>query len=230
MRRQRRDDLENQLNRGALWAVTYGDLMSYLMIFFLVLFSLSLNKENKAGRRQKYQESLANIQKVFGGPASTAGLEQELRRKREENVAQALSDTIESKELSKYVEINTTEARVRLILKEPILFDSGKAELKSAAVPVLKEIAEQIKGLPNEIVIAGFTDNVPIRAGRFTSNWELSMARAYAVIKYFQGFGISAARLSGSGYGENKAVGDNSTAEGRAKNRRITIDLIRASS
>jgi len=67
--RNRRDELENQLNKGALWAVTYGDLMSYLMIFFLVLFSFSIAKSDKAKSR-KYEESLANIQQAFGGSQS----------------------------------------------------------------------------------------------------------------------------------------------------------------
>jgi len=72
--RNRRDELENQLNKGALWAVTYGDLMSYLMIFFLMMFSFSISKTDKTKNR-KYEESLANIQKSFGGKTDAKRLD-----------------------------------------------------------------------------------------------------------------------------------------------------------
>ena len=84
--RQRRDDLENQLNKGALWAVTYGDLMSYLMIFFLVLFSFSIAKTDKTKSR-KYEESLVNIQKAFGGKADTKRVERAKVMEQEDSVA-----------------------------------------------------------------------------------------------------------------------------------------------
>ena len=81
--RSRRDELENQLNRSALWAVTYGDLMSYLMIFFLVLFSFSIARDDKAKSR-KYEESLANIQSAFGGKADLQRLERAMAKEQEE--------------------------------------------------------------------------------------------------------------------------------------------------
>ena len=226
-RRMRRDELENNLNRGALWAVTYGDLMSYLMIFFLVLFSFSLSKGVKTPAGRRYEESIASIQKVFGGKASEERLKKLRLREREEAAARQLTEAVQTKDLSKYVEIKTTEEKMLLELKEPVLFDLGRAELKANADAVLREIATHIKHLPNPVLIEGHTDNVPIRGGRYASNWELSMARAHAVIRFFEGEGMDPKRLSGAGYGEHRPSADNASAEGRAKNRRIEIVLVR---
>ena len=226
-RRQRRDELENHLNRGALWAVTYGDIMSYLMIFFLIMFSFSISKSRPAAASVKYEEGLANIQRVFGGPVDKSRVDRALRRQAEDVAVKNLQAAVESKDLGKFVEVKATEENVQLTLKEPILFDSGKAELKTEAGAVLDGIAAELKALPNAIVVEGHTDDVPIRTGRYASNWELSMARAYAVIRAFEAAGIPAKRLAGAGYGEYQPAADNSTAEGRAKNRRIGIRLAR---
>ena len=227
MHRGRKEELENQLNRSAIWAVTYGDLMSYLMIFFLILFSFSIGKGRPVKESRKYEESLASIQKVFGGKTDPKALGRSKQKQMEQEAAENISESLKKSPLAKYVEVKTTEEKVQLVLKEPILFDSGKAELKPVALPVLREIAQEIKALPNEIRIEGHTDGVPVKKGPFDSNWALSMARAYAVIQFFESEGIDSKRLSGSGYGEHRPAAQNDTAEGRAKNRRISIELIR---
>ncbi|MGC8867315.1 MAG: OmpA/MotB family protein, partial [Elusimicrobiales bacterium] len=111
--------------------------------------------------------------------------------------------------------------------KEGILFDSGSAVLKSQAQNILLPVINELKKLPNDIVIEGHTDNVPIKGGRYATNFELSMARAYSVIEFMRKNGIDPRRLSGIGYGEWRPIADNSTPEGRSKNRRIEITLIR---
>lgn len=228
LRRGRREDLEHQLNQSALWAVSYGDLMSYLMIFFLVLYAFSFGKTQGSREKKRYEETLASIQRVFGGKVNEKLEQKASQREREEIAGQRLEQAIEEKELSKYVDVKISEEKVRLQLKEPILFDSGRAALKTEAVPVLQEIALELSKLPNPIVIAGHTDDVPIRGGQFSSNWELSMARAYAVIRFFESRGVDPKQLSGIGYGEHRPLAENASAEGRLKNRRIEIELIRA--
>jgi len=223
IRRQRHDELENQLNKGAMWAVTYGDLMSYMMIFFLVLFSFSISKKNSAAS-SRYEESLSNIQRTFGGKTNVKMLEKAKAQQNEDALARQVRD---DKRLAGMVQVESTETKVRLVLTEAVLFDSGRAELKSRARGILSNLSEKLKGLPNDIVVEGHTDNLRIRKGRFASNWELSMSRAYAVISYFEETGMAPARLAGIGYGENRPLEDNSTPEGRAKNRRIEIDLIK---
>ncbi|OGR52999.1 MAG: hypothetical protein A2049_04540 [Elusimicrobia bacterium GWA2_62_23] len=220
--RSRRDELENHLNRGALWAVTYGDLMSYLMIFFLVLFSFSIAKTDKAKSR-KYEESLANIQRAFGGKADVQRLERAMAKEQEEAAGEKLKESVSSS----LVQVEQTEKKIKLVLTEGVLFSSGRADLQDRAKEVLKPIVDELKKLPNEVVVEGHTDNVPIRSGRYSTNWELSMARAYSVISYFEELGMDKKRLAGIGYGENRPVAENTTFDGRARNRRIEISLMK---
>ena len=220
--RSRRDELENHLNRGALWAVTYGDLMSYLMIFFLVLFSFSIAKTDKAKSR-KYEESLANIQRAFGGKADVQRLERAMAKEQEEAAGEKLKESVSSS----LVQVEQTEKKIKLVLTEGVLFSSGRADLQDRAKEVLKPIVDELKKLPNEVVVEGHTDNVPIRSGRYSTNWELSMARAYSVISYFEELGMDKKRLAGIGYGENRPVAENTPFDGRARNRRIEISLMK---
>lgn len=230
-------DLEAELNKGALWAVTYGDMMSYMMIFFLVMFSFAVGKGSKGGggkdankqQAEKIDEALASIQTVFGGKPDPNVQKRKELHAREEDLAESLQNSINQHNLGGLVTLNANEERVRLVLKEAVVFDSGRAELKPQAEPILSEIAAEIAKMPNEIIVEGHTDNVPIHHGRYASNWELSMARAYAVIQFFEQHGIDPKRLSGSGYGEFRPVSDNATPEGRAQNRRIGITLLRGS-
>jgi len=224
--RSRRDELENQLNKGALWAVTYGDLMSYLMIFFLVLFSFSIAKTDKAKSR-KYEESLVNIQKAFGGKIDAARAERAKVKEREDNVADKIKESMENNQMSSLVQIDSNERRVKLVLTEAVLFDSGKAELKDRAKEVLLPIVVELKKLPNDVLVEGHTDIVPIHKGMYATNWELSMARAYSVIKFLEETGMNPKKLAGIGYGDNRPAADNATPVGRAKNRRIEISLLK---
>lgn len=222
----RRDDLENNLNKGALWAVTYGDLMSFLMIFFLVLFSFSMAKSDKSKSR-KYEESLANIQKTFGGHASAERVERAKVREEEAGLVTKLKESIQYEQISNLIQIDANERRIRLVLTEAVIFDSGKAELKERARQILQPIAEELKKVPNDVLVEGHTDNVPIKKGRYSTNFELSMARAFSVIQFFQSTGMDSKRLAGLGYGEYRPATDNTTPEGRAKNRRIEISLLK---
>ena len=222
--RIRKEEFENELNKSALWAITYGDLMSYLMIFFLLLFSFSIAKGSKSVK--KYDESLIQIQKAFGGELSKEQLLKKEIQKKEENLENKLKE-IQETNLKNILELDTNEKRVRLVLKDALLFDSGSADLKENAKKVLIEVVNELKKLPNEIVVEGHTDNIPIKGGAYKSNFELSMSRAYSVIKFMQDNGVDPKRLSGIGYGEYKPVSDNSTPQGRAKNRRIEISIIK---
>jgi len=220
--KQRRDEVENSLNKGALWAVTYGDLMSYLMIFFLVLFSFTVSKNDKTKNR-KYEESLGNIQKAFGGAADSPRLERAIAKENEEATAKKLQESV----ASSLVQVESSEKRIKLVLTEGVLFDSGRADLKEPARKVLAPIAEELKKLPNDVIIEGHTDNLPMKNGRYESNWELSMARAYSVLKFMEEQGLSSKHLAGIGYGDNRPAADNTTTEGRARNRRIEISLMK---
>lgn len=117
--------------------------------------------------------------------------------------------------------------RMILVLSNDVLFDSGRPDLKDDGKKTLGEVARVLKGLPDRrFQVAGHTDNVAINTQRFPSNWELSAARAVAVVKLFLEQGMEARHLSAAGYGEFDPVAANDAPEGRAKNRRIEIALV----
>ena len=91
----------------------------------------------------------------------------------------------------------------------------------------MNEIADKIQGIPNLIVIEGFTDNIPIQTSAFPSNWELSVARAIGVARFMiDDMNIEEERISVSGFGEQRPIDSNETEEGRANNRRIEITIL----
>jgi len=221
LHREREEDVEAQLNKGALWAITYGDLMSYLMIFFLILFQLSLLGGNIA-------EGLAELQSQFGGKKESKALERMESRNQEASMAKDMKTRLHDRGLEKFATVELTQHRIEITLSEPILFTSGDAVLKEEASPLLQEFAKSVSNLPNLIVIEGHTDNVPIRAGKYPSNWDLSMARATSVVRYLiTSGGIDPRRISGAGFAEFRPKMPNDTSEGRAANRRIEMYLMR---
>lgn len=222
--RFRKEELEGHLNKNALWAIVYGDMMSYLMILFLVMLSASLAKNVEVDPVEK---SLDEIQRVFGGKPIAALAEKSQQRDKELILGELLKAKVEGGELGAAASLIVTEKRISLSLGEGVLFDSGKAELRAEAEPALQAVARDMVDLKNEVRVEGHTDNVPVRKGPYKSNWELSMARAYAVIRQLEASGVDPRRISGVGYGEYRPVGDNKTPEGRSKNRRIEISLLR---
>jgi len=115
-----------------------------------------------------------------------------------------------------------------LKMKDKILFASGSATIGADGREALKKVAEALRGLKGKAIrVEGHTDNVPTGAGgAFASNWELSAARALAVVRFLQEAGIDPTRLSGAGFGEFQPIQSNETPEGRSLNRRIDITLV----
>ena len=110
---------------------------------------------------------------------------------------------------------------------DQVLFDSGKAQLRKSAYPVLDKVAKVLEGVPEQPVgVEGHTDNIPIKHSGWASNEELSLARAKAVVDHLVKRGIDANRLTPVGYGEERPIASNDTARGRAKNRRVEIVIL----
>jgi len=191
------------------WMVPYGNLMTILLIFFLVLYSYAYLSN------PKYEKALQRIKKE---------LSRELVNKPEDTeIAEKLQ-----KELEKFGTVMINARRIKIDLPAPILFASARAELKPEAMEVLQKIGNVLKDSPNKIIVEGHTDNVPIAGGKYSSNWELSAARAFSVIDYFvKNIGISPERLTAYGYGEFRPVAPNDTEENRSRNRRIEITILR---
>jgi len=144
---------------------------------------------------------------------------------------QSLEDEMRNALESKDVTISQLQGKLTVSILDRVMFDSGEAELKPAGAAVLRKVAAVLAQHPNlKIHVIGHTDNVPIRAmarSRFPSNWELSTARATAAVRFLtENAGVDPRRLGAVGYGEFRPVADNSTPEGRARNRRIAITIL----
>jgi chemotaxis protein MotB len=114
------------------------------------------------------------------------------------------------------------------LLTDQVLFDSGAAELKSQATPVLTKVAEILaKEGHHQVMVEGHTDSVPIRGSVFPTNWELSTARASRVVRFLIGGGVAQMRLSAGGFAALHPIASNDTAAGRSRNRRVEIVLLR---
>jgi chemotaxis protein MotB len=202
--RDREEDLEAQLNRGALWAITYGDMMSYLMIFFMVLYVGASSKSLKMQMNSK------SIEEHFGKKGTV------------------ISELFSQHGIQKFAKLEVNENKIRIVFQAPVLFDSGSAQLKNTAASGLNELARTFQELPNNIQIEGHTDNQPLGPhSHFASNWELSAARAFAVLRFLEVNGVASSRLSATGYGEFRPIAPNTTDASRRMNRRIEINIMR---
>ena len=121
------------------------------------------------------------------------------------------------------ISVTNTDTRIEVEIKSQLLFPSGSARLVSEAIPVLSNLALLFSTFNNPINVEGFTDDQPINTIAFPSNWELSTARAASVVHLFMKKGIDPTRMTASGYAEFRPIADNSTEEGRKKNRRVMI-------
>lgn len=113
------------------------------------------------------------------------------------------------------------------LVSDKVLFDTGQAYLRPQIRPLLTKIAELLRTIPNNIRVAGHTDNVPIHTGQFASNWELSAVRATTVVRFFIVHHMHASHLSAAGFGAEAPTTSNATVQGRARNRRVEIVIVR---
>ena len=132
-----------------------------------------------------------------------------------EKFSQLISDQL--------ITVSSNELWLQIELKDSILFGSGSAETSEQARKIFDEIAAILKNYSNPVQVEGFTDNIPINSARYPTNWELSSARASAIVKHLITKGVTPDRLSAVGYGEYQPVASNDTEAGRAQNRRVAI-------
>jgi chemotaxis protein MotB len=139
-----------------------------------------------------------------------------------EKMASALKRQIEDGR----IELTELRGKMTVKMKDKILFSSGSAKIGKDGQEALRAIADVLAGVEGKVVrVEGHTDNVPLGRGPFATNWELSTARALAVVRLLQDAGVDPARLAAAGYGEFQPIAANDTAEGRSENRRIEIVL-----
>ena len=139
---------------------------------------------------------------------------------------QSLASSLDQEIKAGRVQISELQGKVTVRMAEKVLFPSGSATISGDGKKALHKVAQAFKGVTGRIIrVEGHTDNVPIRTERFPSNWELSAARGIAVVRYLQEQGIDPSLLGAAGYAEFQPLAPNTTAEGRAQNRRIEITL-----
>jgi chemotaxis protein MotB len=225
---------QEEVEGGApLWVVTFGDLMSLLMCFFVLLLSFSEMDRKKYKMVSGSMAQAFGIQRkkpVFESPRGQKMIAKEFDQaviitKIEESIKPIIDEIKnEYEELKDAVELEIGEDTVTIRMMGETTFDTGKAELHPVFRPLLEKIGAVLSQTKGEIIIAGHTDNVPLSGGLFGSNLGLSMARAGSVAEYLlRTTSIDPTRLSTMGFGEYRPLASNDTAQGRRKNRRVEI-------
>ncbi len=198
-----------------LWLIVLADMMTNLMLFFLVMFALSI-------QGPKAREAMArtfDAKQVVAPPPIDEGQVFEVRETKASDALKAL-----------FGDVEVDERTIRVRLRDDLIFPFAEARLAPHATEPLSKLAQLLKEMPNAVVVEGHTDNVPVTNLEYRSNWELSVARSGSVIERLAAEGVAPGRLIASGYGENRPLADNSTREGRARNRRVEIVILRGKS
>ena len=199
-----------------IWMIPYADLMTNMMILFLALFAATVVDSATTERR------LQRIKQAFTSDTPA----EENMRLRESEFAVKLEETLRGLALTDFG-VRITSRYIHLSLPSPVLFAEGGFRLSPTAETVLSPLAELFSTVTNPVLVGGHTDSQRILSGRYKTNWELSAARAFAVIEFFTDQGMNPQRFEARGYGEHRPVASNETEEGRARNRRIEIRLVR---
>lgn len=247
MARRRRAKVDEHENHER-WLVSYADFITLLFAFFVVMYAISSVNE---GKYKVLSNSLVNAFKnvtgeVGGQPIAilqgapllppkpvakpdrlpeqqkpdTLRAEQ---RQKMRNVADEIMQALQPLVAQGKVRLLETSRGVTIEINDSILFALGQANLQPQSASALQAVASVLAGSDFPITIEGHTDNVPISTPQFPSNWELSALRATTVLRLFNDAGVDAARLTAIGYGDTRPVETNTTTEGRARNRRVSI-------
>ena len=230
------------------WLLPYSDMLTLLLALFIVMFATS-NVDN-----QKLQRMGKEFQAIFssgtgildkGGDSNLAMNIQDANNSVVKSTAADMSQSVieeaQMNEIKKSLEkeiqkggyadkvkVALSDEGLDISMQDVVLFNSGEADVIPAVYPLLKQISSILNNLDNSIKVAGYTDNVPIKNSKFRSNWDLSAMRAINVMNFMVDTGgLNSKNVSIQAYGEGMPKFDNSTAEGRAKNRRVEIIIIR---
>ncbi|MEI8217163.1 MAG: flagellar motor protein MotB [Eubacteriales bacterium] len=221
------------------WLLTYSDLITLLMIFFIVMYAMSNVDQAKYHKlATSLNSALAGEQqKVDTGKQGSP--EEELQNTPSKSLATTLPDPnmakaaetvkklMEEKGLSTEVSVTTSERGVVISLKDSVLFESASAEIRPENIGSLIEIGQAVKAVGNYVRIEGYTDNVPINNAVFANNWDLSVMRASKVLDLIvKRSGFPPDKICAIGYGEYSPMATNTTVEGRSKNRKVDIVIL----
>ncbi|MFA6121531.1 MAG: flagellar motor protein MotD [Sideroxydans sp.] len=227
------------------WLVSYADFITLLFAFFVVMYALSSVNEGK------YKVFNVSMSQAFGtqGAAADGGTmkltEQEMyfkslvdrrnarlaEKQRKLNARmQKLNESLTTK-MAGFVKngqmtVSQSNRGVTLDINASMLFKPGEATVQAEAVQTLADVAKILAEEELAIEVEGHTDNIPISNAQFPSNWELSSARASSVVRLFIEQGIISTRLKATGLADNVPIEENSSIEGRARNRRVAVTVL----
>ncbi len=225
-----RPELSEDEPAGApAWMVTFADLMSLLLTFFVLLLSFSHTEV------VKFRQAMGSIRNAFGlmsenessqVPIGDDTVTEDLTNigghgLTPEQLEQQLQAVLEEHGLEGRGEARQTMHGVVLQVEGDLMFDSGKAELSENSFAMLEGLARYIAQVEHHVDVVGHTDNVPISTSVFPSNWELSAARAGQAVRYLVEHGVPAGRLRAIGQADTVPIAGNETPGGRAANRRV---------
>ncbi len=226
------------------WLLTYADMITLLMLFFIILYAMSSIDTAKYSQLAQALASVFNggeftifDQNTTGGvgvlPGVTSGQKVESRGagKRQGTGGQSTLRTqaissLQNLVKSGRVRVIPTDRGFAISLAADLYFASASAELGADAMPVLQEVSDFLAKIPNSVIVEGHTDNVPPDPKKWSSNWQLSGERAIAVLQALEDYGVPSERLSESAYGDTRPVQSNDTPEGRSYNRRVDIVIV----
>ncbi len=220
------------------WLLSYSDFMTLLMILFVVMYAMSnIDKAKFSQLAQSMNMSMGGGKTMIASMDGVSITEEsnkvdaELQAKAEESKMEDLKSKVD-----KYLDENSMKSTVTtkiderglvVSLNDTLFFDTGRAEVRAESQNKLIEIGKILNQLGNYIRVEGHTDNIPIKNDQFASNWQLSCARAANVTQLLiVNVGITPQKLSAVGYGEYRPILDNSTEEGRARNRRVDMIIV----
>jgi chemotaxis protein MotB len=225
------------------WIVSYADFVTLLFAFFVVMYAISSVSEGKYrvlsnSLVQAFRNVTVNAQGVqVMVPASAATLPQNVTVRREarteeqrrvtrermRNMARDLSEVLAPLVREGTVRVTQTARGVTVEINASVLFAPGDASLEHGAARALRAVAGVLALTDYPVTVEGHTDDTPIATLQFPSNWELSVVRASRVVRLLVEAGVSARRLTATGFGEQRPVTANTTPEGRARNRRVMV-------
>lgn len=204
------------------WLITYLDVITLLLVMFVVMLMLSGGPSETPGPAE-----VAAEEKPLKEP-STEAPAPDVTTERVDPLAEFAGRArsfIRAAGLSGDVAVIEQESGISLRISSEILFASGAATLTRQGADQLKELVPLLAESNYRIAVAGHTDNLPIRSPRFPSNWELSSARAGSVVRLFEATGIASNRMQATGYADTRPLARNDTGRGRERNRRVELVL-----
>jgi chemotaxis protein MotB len=199
------------------WLITLSDVMSLLLVFFIIFFAMSRvpGAKKEATRHKEAHPPVAAPVSVLNPNKALEAIQRDIRA------------AVTELNLDDQVKIQVVNQEIVITMKENVTFRTGDSDILRGSEPILDTIAEMVVRYPTfQVEIDGHTDDQPIKTRRFPSNWELSVARATSVLKYLIGkHGLDPARFTIKGNGEQRPLSANLSPEERAQNRRVEIRL-----